>query len=274
MGKPDWEGDGKITIVIIARVVCLCFIPFCIFCSLKQAGWRQCRGFFERRGWIKPTETEEDKLMKQHPRPVVPKSLQSTIPAVLSWMSTRTSPSAPDLDSATTAPGGSGASYHSRGGPSQSRDKRASVISASFLEGTAILESLRGDNHDGDGGSFQSLATIIKTKMPTDGNYNRAGRRNAIDHGRGTGTGVWLETASGSRGVAEYRRGTAVASSSGSSPQPPQESAPKAKERFPLISAPSQAVSTSSISPSPTPKNGETAQQGNTPSDIVDSLGS
>ncbi|KAK1780033.1 hypothetical protein QBC45DRAFT_441234 [Copromyces sp. CBS 386.78] len=38
---------------------------------------------FERRGWIKPAETEEDKLMKQHPRPVVPKSLQSTIPAVL-----------------------------------------------------------------------------------------------------------------------------------------------------------------------------------------------
>ncbi|KAH7631270.1 hypothetical protein B0T09DRAFT_357250 [Sordaria sp. MPI-SDFR-AT-0083] len=315
MGKPDWQGDGKTTILIIAGL------------DGDDAG------SFEKRGWLKPVKAEEDELMKQHQRPMAPKRLQSAIPAVLkklektykapahitandhpanwnsasnrnsgaswdpvgrhhqpsnqdsgisqytdsvrthhgvslahpepsappntrtynsarsNWMTTGSS--VPSIDFAAT-----GAAYNGRSGPPHSHDnKRASVISSSSLEGTAIPEDLKEHSHDGNNGvTYQSLASMAKGKM-TDGSYDHTARRNGIDHGHGTGTGVWLET-SGSRGAEEGRSGTAVASGSGSSPPPPppSKSVPKLKETFPVLAVPSQAVSTSSFSPSPTPQ--------------------
>lgn len=355
MGLPDWDGDGEKTILMISGIMCLGFIPFYIIRSLHQHGWKRCRVFFEKRGWLKPLETEEEKIGKQHQAPVAPKPLQSAIPAVLkkieraykapahitandhpldwqspnqdpeagwdpirrhhqpsnrdsggSWDPVRshhavslvhpvppTPPNTRTYNSARSSwtSGGSsvrgvnptttppnGAAGQNGGGPSHSHDKRASISSVSSLRELVIPEHLiqepsqihdkrtsigsvstlkglvipkhlikEGTNLD-DGGSDSTpylMSAHIKTKI-TDGNYNHVARRNAMDHGKGTGTGVWLEV--------ERPEGPVGESSSESSPSPPpKESVPKIKETFPVLLVPSQAVSIPSFTPSPTP---------------------
>ncbi|KAK3338075.1 hypothetical protein B0H65DRAFT_477666 [Neurospora tetraspora] len=204
--------------------------------------------------WDPTSVTSYHAVSRAHPEPSAPPNTGAFNSAPTSWLSTGSS--VPGLDSATTAP--QGAAYHGRGSSFHSHDKRASVISAFPLERTVILEHLSEDNNDDEndnGTNPYPMSAYVKTKM-TDGNYNHAARRNAIDHGQGTGTGIWLEV-SGSGGAAEGPEGPV--DDSGSASPPPPEAVPKAKEIFPLLSVPSQAVSTSSLSPSPDPSAREVA---------------
>lgn len=154
--------------------------------------------------------------------------------------------SIPGVDSAITPP--NGAANHNSGGPSHSHDKRLSLNSVSTLSGLVIPKHSIKETFDYDGGGSDTtpypMSAYIKTKI-TDGNYDHAVRRNAMGHGKGTGIGVWLEAVS--------PEGPVGGNSSGSSPPPPMESVPTVKETFPVLLVPSQAVSTSSFTPSSTP---------------------
>ncbi|KAK3398415.1 hypothetical protein B0T20DRAFT_479177 [Sordaria brevicollis] len=327
MGLPEWDGDGKTTILMICGIMCLGFIPFYIIRSLHQHGWKRCRVFFEKRKWLKPLETEDEKIIKQHPGPVAPGSLQSAIPAVLkkieraykapahitandhpldwqshnldpeaglgpfrgpyqpsnrssggswdpvrshqavtlahpvpptppntrassaarfSWMSAGSSLGG--VSSTTTTPPNELAN-HNNGGPSKSHGKRASIGSVSSLRGLVIPEHLIKEGADLDNGVSDStpypMPAYVKPKI-TDGNYDHSVRRNAMDHGQGTGIGVWLETVRSDEPVSESSSGFATPPSS-------QESVLKDKATIPVLKAPSQAVSTSSFTPGSAP---------------------
>ncbi|KAK3486178.1 uncharacterized protein B0T23DRAFT_247823 [Neurospora hispaniola] len=250
MGSPELEEHGKTSILVIAGVIGLGFLVFYINRRLNQQTLKRCWASLEKRGWIKPAETEEDRLEKQHQTPLALKPQQSVIPAVLK-----------KPEQAHKAPAHITANDHPDDSKRFNRDSGASwdptsvrshrLVSLAHSEpsaspNTGVFDSAR-TNWPSIGSSVPGLnsataapqgAAYHGRRSPSRSHYsNHAARRNAIDHGQGTGTGVWLEVPN-----------------SGSASSPPPEAVPKAKEIFPILSVPSQAVSISSFSSSPTPK--------------------
>ncbi|KAL0471779.1 hypothetical protein QR685DRAFT_596113 [Neurospora intermedia] len=244
------EEHGKTSILVIAGVIGLGFFVFFINRRLNQQTLKRCRGSLEKRGWIKPAETEEDRLKKQHQTPVALKPQQSAIPAVLK--KPERAYKVPNYITANDHPDDSNCCCQDSGAscdPTSVRSHR--LVSLAHSEPSAspytgVFNSAR-TSLPSIGSSVPCLnsATAAPQGAACHGrrspsrshDNNHAVRRNAIDHGQGTGTGVWLEV-----------------SNSGSASSPPPEAVPKAKETFPILSVPSQAVSISSFSSSPTPK--------------------
>ncbi|EGO59612.1 hypothetical protein NEUTE1DRAFT_99775 [Neurospora tetrasperma FGSC 2508] len=228
MGSPELEEHGKTSILVIAGVIGLGFFVFYINRRLNQQTLKRCWGSLEKRGWIKSAETEEDQLEKQHQTPVALKPQQSAIPAVLK-----------KPERAHQAPAHITANDHPDDWKRFNRDSGASwdptSIRSHHLVWPSIGSSVPGLNFAT--AAPQGAAYHGRRSPSRSHDNNHAIRRNAIDHGQGTGTGVWLEVPD-----------------SGSASSPPPEAVPKAKEIFPILSVPSQAVSISSFSSSPTPK--------------------
>ncbi|EAA33261.1 hypothetical protein GE21DRAFT_6340 [Neurospora crassa] len=250
MGSPDLEEHGKTSVLVIAGVIGLGFLVFYINRRLNRQTLKRCWGFLEKRGWIKPAETEEDRLEKQHQTRVALKPQQSAIPAVLK--KPERAHKAPDHITANDHPDDSKSSNRDSGASWDPTSVRSHhLVSLAHSEpsvspNTGVSNSAR-TSWPSVGSSVSGLNSA--TAAPQGAAYhgrrspsrihdnNHAARRDAMDHGQGTGTGVWLKVLN-----------------SGSTSSPPPEAVPKAKEIFPILSVPSQAVSISSFSSNPTPK--------------------
>lgn len=250
MGSPEFEEHGKTSILVIAGVIGLGFFVFYINRRLNQQTLKRCWGSLKKRSWIKSADTEEDQLEKQHQTPVALKPQQSAIPAVLK-----------KPERAHQAPAHITANDHPDDSKRFNRDSGASWDPTSIRSHHLVSLAHSEPSVSPKTGVFNSARTSwpsigssvpglnFATAAPQGAAYhgrrspsrshdnNHAIRRNVIDYGQGTGTGVWLEVPD-----------------SGSASSPPPEAVPKAKEIFPILSVPSQAVSISSFSSSPTRK--------------------
>jgi len=69
----DWQGNVTATILIIALVVCFCWIPVVTVLSLVHNGKRRFRTVFEEKGWVKPDEDEQKRLARLGKAPEIKK---------------------------------------------------------------------------------------------------------------------------------------------------------------------------------------------------------